>query len=670
MLAICELTAPKCTAAVALHTDGGDLGTPVEAGGRLFVPDYATGQVWVVDLKLSRVMAQPRVLEPKVRYQLLTRDGVVFFNDPDSERAGVIRLDGGVRPVDKYDPKHPDKGLSPQVPDTPNTPSPGGTPPDSPPPSGPARPEPATSPAPGGPPGGSSEIQISVSKPTVQVDEALTLRVVAVTGPAPTVARWSFDDGTGADGPTTTHRWSEPRAYRVSVHATLATGGSADATAVILVVVGPPPTGSVTVALTGAGTGVVASRPAGIACPPTCTATFPVGVAATLTATPTPTAQFGGWTGECIGTATSCSFTVSTSGVRVGADFAVAGPAVQCGDTITADATLRASLACTGDGVIVGAGVTFDLGGFTLSGAGGGTGVTVQADGATIRNGKITGFGTGISTGGGTGRNLAVINITNTGNDKGFAARLPSVGALTIQGGSLSGSAAAVLCACGPLSISGSALSGLLSFTASRNITLTGNTMNGATLTFAQTNTVLVANNPTMTNTATSVANESGFVFRNNRVQGADVAVQIGGNSTGLQISNNTFSGNRIGVLADQFIPEDLVISGNTFNNNRAAGIYLQAGIRSSTRAQITANTFTGNGRSSAGLTDAAGRSVNDGLHLNLPSGEPIVVSGNTARNNADLGIESINPISDDGTPNHASGNGNPAQCTGLTCQP
>src|SRR5205814_6965413 len=61
-----------------------------------------SGQVWVVDLHASRVVARPQVLSPGTRFQLLSRDGLVFFNDPDGERAGVIRLDGVVRPVGKY----------------------------------------------------------------------------------------------------------------------------------------------------------------------------------------------------------------------------------------------------------------------------------------------------------------------------------------------------------------------------------------------------------------------------------------------------------------------------------------------------------------------------------------------------------------------------------------
>ena len=97
VLTICQLTESVCAQAVPLAAGNSQPGVPVEAGGRVFVPDYATGRVWVVDLGTLRVVAQPQVLSPAARFQLVARDGVVFFNDPNSERAGVIRLDGGVR---------------------------------------------------------------------------------------------------------------------------------------------------------------------------------------------------------------------------------------------------------------------------------------------------------------------------------------------------------------------------------------------------------------------------------------------------------------------------------------------------------------------------------------------------------------------------------------------
>jgi hypothetical protein len=90
---------------------GADLGVPVEAYGRVFIPNYTTGRVIVADLAADQVVARPRVLDPGIRFELLTRDGYAFYNDRDSEHAGVISLDGTVRRVTKYNPESPDEGL-------------------------------------------------------------------------------------------------------------------------------------------------------------------------------------------------------------------------------------------------------------------------------------------------------------------------------------------------------------------------------------------------------------------------------------------------------------------------------------------------------------------------------------------------------------------------------
>jgi hypothetical protein len=77
-----------------------------------------------------------------------------------------------------------------------------------------------------------------------------------------------------------------------------------------------------------------------------------------------------------------------------------AAPEVTCGATVTVDTTLTKDLSCpSGDGVILGPNVVLDLGGHSIIGSGSaGVGVTVNGAGRnTIRHGKISNWGTGIT---------------------------------------------------------------------------------------------------------------------------------------------------------------------------------------------------------------------------------------------------------------------------------
>ena len=77
----------------------------------------------------------------------------------------------------------------------------------------------------------------------------------------------------------------------------------------------------VLVALTGSGSGVVTSTPAGINCPGTCGAQFKVGDTILLTATPDPGDTVGVWTGCTTVTGNVCSLTVLAGSTTVTATF-------------------------------------------------------------------------------------------------------------------------------------------------------------------------------------------------------------------------------------------------------------------------------------------------------------------------------------------------------------
>jgi hypothetical protein len=89
-----------------------------------------------------------------------------------------------------------------------------------------------------------------------------------------------------------------------------------DATASVLRsyrVASGPPTVPLAVTLAGSGTGIVASTPGSILCGTACAAAFGLGSVVTLTATPSKTSTFRGWSGACSGIATTCAVTLNNA---------------------------------------------------------------------------------------------------------------------------------------------------------------------------------------------------------------------------------------------------------------------------------------------------------------------------------------------------------------------
>ncbi|HLK34592.1 MAG TPA: alkaline phosphatase family protein [Terriglobales bacterium] len=81
---------------------------------------------------------------------------------------------------------------------------------------------------------------------------------------------------------------------------------------------GPPPTSSpqsetLTVQVSGAGTGTVTSKPKGINCPTSCSGSFNQGTIVTLTATAGNSSALNNWGGACSGNAATCSLTLNSN---------------------------------------------------------------------------------------------------------------------------------------------------------------------------------------------------------------------------------------------------------------------------------------------------------------------------------------------------------------------
>ena len=93
---------------------------------------------------------------------------------------------------------------------------------------------------------------------------------------------------------------------------------------------------------------------------------------------------------------------------------------------------------------------------------------------------------------------------------------------------------------------------------------------------------------------------------------------------------------------------EDNVISRNHVTNTLSDGILIVTG---ATGTWLVRNIASGNG--------------DDGIDVDAPA---TTLTRNTANRNHDLGIEAVAGVTDGGG-NHAAGNGNPAQCTNVTCE-
>ncbi len=391
--------------------------------------------------------------------------------------------------------------------------------------------------------------------------------------------------------------------------------------------------------------------------------------------------------------------------VLVGSPAAAAGPSIQCGDTITTSIRLRANLVCAGDGLIVDAsGITIDLGGFSVTGAGTGRGIGFAETSAPhhdvdIRRGTIANFATGIAfafedrdilikdvrlvdngtahgfgQGGIVGSGIQNVEVRGgeiRGTGDAFVADAAS--RITLASVPITGGAISLFNGFGPLVVKGCTLtnSGIL-LSEILGAAITNNRLTDSVIDISQSDATLVRNNHLVRSTISYSSGRDG-VIRGNRISGATFGVDFA-DSTGqssVQIERNTFTGNVIGVrvVRDTLIEiTDLTISFNTFRDNGAAGVLMQSAEAFLGPFAIERNLFLQNGFNSGGRTDSAGRPVDDGLHTDVPVGSRVVVANNTTVNNADFGIEAL----PDGSVVDGGGNtssGNPSGCAGVVCR-
>ncbi|HKE76812.1 MAG TPA: PKD domain-containing protein, partial [Acidimicrobiales bacterium] len=271
MLRVSSLGSGRCgDVALAVAAPRSRLGAPQEAQGRVFVPDYTRGTVAVVDLDARRVVHTRPLVAPGTRFELFPEDGIVFYNDPGSERAGVVAVDGTFSAVEKYDPDRPGEGLDRHggpgagVPDTGSTggedgaagatatapaPAPAASEPDA----HPRAPDHTgdtasdTTPADGSvPTDGTTPTGETTTTPppddttttlppavldirspagAVEVGHSLTLTAAAGDPANPLLSvAWDFGDRTTGSGISVTHTWSQPGGHTVTAAGTFASG--------------------------------------------------------------------------------------------------------------------------------------------------------------------------------------------------------------------------------------------------------------------------------------------------------------------------------------------------------------------------------------------------------------------------------------------------------------
>jgi hypothetical protein len=312
LLHVSDLDSGECSQVLSIAEPGSDLGDPVEVAGRVFVPDRSTGRVIVVDPAARTSLTTQPVVSAAAPFQLIGRDGFAFYNDPTSNQAGVVEVDGSVRTIPKYNADEPGKGVY--------------QPPDS-------APEPASAPPPM-PPSSSAEatpipgpVLPATETPTGTPPSAVPPTVEAAADPAEASPPASIPPPAPIPSPTPTPTVPGPISISPpAVPPEPDTGSpspspsslSPTPTPTATTSPTPAPKRRVTVTVTGSGT--VDAPAQGLSCSAICEFDVDDGADLTVTAGPGSGQQLINWTGPCTGADPTCTF-VASQDVALGANF-------------------------------------------------------------------------------------------------------------------------------------------------------------------------------------------------------------------------------------------------------------------------------------------------------------------------------------------------------------
>jgi hypothetical protein len=614
LVLVCSFSTAQCQPPITLPDGAAALGQPVEASGRVFIPDETHRKVIVIDLTISlgHARAWP-IPPPATRFDLLTKDGIVYYDDPTTSAAGIVSIDGPPRPGSKYDPRKPVGGSAPIR-------APGGN-------------TSTTSPS-------------RRTEPPVPPTGAPTAQPTVV--PIPSIPSTGGPNRSESPPtPTRTPATSTPLAI-TAVMVVPSQPQVGENVAITATYTGPKPTSwTWTITPVGGSSHTFHSQQ------PSMQTTFGASGSYTITATATS------------GTATavkSTTITISPS------------PNAHCGETVTASLVLNTDLKCAGGGLIVGAdNVTLDLGGHTVTGPGatvtGSVGISTQHTNVTIRDGTITSFGQGIGlqTDAGVQPAVSITSVNLTTNGTAIMAENAKA---ALSGVKIAGSAVDIIIAGGGdgnLTMSDSSVSGGTISCRDCTILLTGDTFSGSSIRCSARSDITISASVLSQSPIDTTAKCAGTISNNTLQDSASAAVTVGYGS--VDISNNKFLNDGIGIKVETFGPGagGPPITGNLFQNDGVAGVLIDGDLPAI--SNISGNTFTGDGHSSGGTRDHDGNPVMDGLHIDLQVSplNNVTVTGNHTSNDAAFGIWAKPGTAIDGGGNTSVGN--PRGCSGLTCR-
>lgn len=348
-------------------------------------------------------------------------------------------------------------------------------------------------------------------------------------------------------------------------------------------------------------------------------------------------------------------------GLATPATAAPQGPA--CGSTLTESITLTKNLRCTGDGLVLGNGVTLDLGGYQLVGTGAGVGVTMSPEGSSsVTNGTIKNFELGLNAEGldvSVDANVEAVKLISADLSASYAVHL------TITDSSLIDSPINVYTS--SVSVRGSTLTRSRLWTFYGGADVADSTFVASGVNAGGSGTISVSGSKmdgrgsgNVGSCSEATISITGSVVKNYR-QG------ISGYYCAAILTNNKFTNIPDGVVSDisgGFIDSTpyTQIVGNTFSYS---GTVLRTGAMI-----VQGNTFTNNTTGVVFLNPEGSRATGNTFMRNSDSGiytdgSGLTVGGNKAVNNGRYGIYAPDAVDLGG--NVAYGN-KVAQCVGLTC--